>query len=169
MRLLATNQKPVNDRIEEYRRDWHSGPTQARPKARKARFYRRRPWLTASLLSLLAIFVAGWFHGAVPGLERQFVTQVNRTKTELEVSAGLRELRRYYLANGALPPAAEDYLRSALPANKKFPPGFDFWGTPYRVDNYWDGFGVRSAGPNRRFDDRDDIARSVEYRVLAPR
>lgn len=158
------------DRVEEYRRDWESGPTPPpKPRIPQRRFYRRRPWITATVSGLLVVAAVYWFRAWIPGLEPYLALQVNRTKTELEVSAAVRELRRYYLSNGALPPSSEEYLKTSLPANKAYPPGHDFWGTPYKVEKYWDGFGVRSAGPNRRFEDRDDIFRFLEYRALAPR
>jgi hypothetical protein len=157
------------DRVEEYRRDWESGPTrQTRPRS-PLKFYRRKPWLSACVAGGALLATIYWFRASIPGLEPYLTRQVDCFKTELEVSAGLAELRRYYLANAALPPSPEDYLKSSLMANKAYPAGHDFWGTPYRVDKYWDGFGVRSAGPNRRFDDQDDIFRSVLYKALVPR
>ena len=157
----------MNDRIEEYRRDWQSGPVAPVRSARPLRFRRRRSWLLGLLVLGSGLSVFG-YHSWRPWLERAARDEVNRMKTGLELAAGMRLLRQHYLAHGSLPTVPEDLLRASLSSNKPYPPGCDFWGTPYRVDRYFDGFGVRSAGPNRRLDDRDDLVRAVRYSSLVP-
>ncbi len=48
----------------------------------------------------------------------------------------------------------------------------DFWRTPYRIEtNQTNGLSIRSAGPNRRFGDSDDLEQSliVDGPGLVPR
>lgn len=157
----------MNDRIEEYRMDWHSGPARLVRRAKTLRFRPKRPWLSLILILLVGTAVVYWKRWE-PVAAAAIDDEVNRTKTGLEIAAALRSLRQYYLSHGSLPQQPEQYLKSSLRPNKAYSPGCDFWGTPYRVDRYFDGFGVRSAGPNRRFEDRDDLVQAVTYASLAP-
>ena len=89
-------------------------------------------------------------------------------KTELELSAQLRLLRQYYMSNGDLPPDPIAYLKPYLKDNKPYPIGCDFWGHAYRVEKYWDSIGVRSAGPNGKMEDADDLVAAVKLKELTP-
>ncbi len=95
-------------------------------------------------------------------LEREARDEMNAMKTRLELSAQMRLLQQYYLSNGNPPQNPSLYLRPYLKDNKPFPKGCDFWGHPYRVDSYWNFLGVRSAGPNGKMDDRDDLVMGMD-------
>jgi hypothetical protein len=162
----------VIDRIEEYRRDWVSGPA---PKKRKGKPFRvSRPLKIGAVFVLsLSVAVAGALastqHLWRPQVERFLQNEVCKTKTQLEMSAQLRLLRQHYLSNGSLPPHPVRYLEPYLKDNKAYPRGCDFWGHPYRIEQYWDYFGVRSAGPNGCMDDHDDLLMVVKYKDLSDR
>lgn len=92
-----------------------------------------------------------------------------RVKTELEMSALLRLLRQYYLSNAALPKDPLGYLKPFMQDNKPYPRGCDFWGHAYRVDSDLDGFAIRSAGPNGKMDDRDDLVAGLKIKDITNR
>lgn len=120
-----------------------------------------------SLLILLALIAVFWVKTWRDRLDKLANDEFCTMKTRLELSAQLRLLRQYYLSNGALPPHPEEYLRPYLKDNKRFPRGCDFWGSPYRVEQFFDYFGVRSAGPNGRWNDADDLLAAVKIKELA--
>lgn len=153
------------DRIEEYRRDWVAGPT---PKLRRRKFRLRRQWKVGVLLvgGLLLAAASGFL--AVKEwrrrVERRLNDEVNAVKTDLEISSMVRLLRQYYLSNAALPPSPENYLKPFLKSNKPYPVGNDFWGRPYKVEHDFEGFAVRSAGPDGIYGNRDDRSQGLKYR-----
>lgn len=157
----------VNDRIEEYRRDWQAGP--GGPKKRKlpkaARPVKIAGFVLLALCGLLVGFSKALGHWR-DRLEKATQNELCRVKTSLEMSAQLRLLRQYYLSNGALPPDPMGYLMPFLKDNKPFPKGNDFWGHPYRVESYVEQFGVRSAGPNGILEDRDDLVALIKVKDL---
>ena len=158
----------VNDRIEEYRRDWQAGP--GGPKKKRKLPKAARPVKIASFVLLALCCLLVGFSKVVDHwrarLEKAAHNEMCRMKTSLELSAQLRLLRQYYLSNGALPPDPRGYLMPFLKDNKKFPRGCDFWGHPYRVDSYVEQFDVRSAGPNGIMDDRDDLVALIKVKDL---
>lgn len=155
------------DRIEEYRRDWIAGPYR-RIKRRTLKLKKPLRWGGLMLLVLLGLGVSFFsvLNQYRHRLERATYDQVCRIKTELELSAQLRLLRQYYLSNGGLPQDPMGYLKPFLKDNKPFPKGCDFWGRPYRVEQYWDYFGIRSAGPNGKMEDADDLLASAKLKDL---
>ncbi|MBT9586902.1 hypothetical protein IV102_26410 [bacterium] len=157
------------DRIEEYRRDWVSGPA-PKKRARKP-FKASRPVKIGGILLLALVAAVTSGQAALQRwqkrLEKTTNDEVCKMKTELELSAQLRLLRQYYLSNGSLPQDPIRYLEPYLKDNKPYPKGCDFWGHPYRVDQYWDYFGVRSAGPNGKWEDRDDLLASVRFKDIS--
>ncbi|MFN8613593.1 MAG: hypothetical protein U0931_39010 [Vulcanimicrobiota bacterium] len=158
----------VNDRIEEYRRDWQAGP--GGPSVKKPGARPARPVQLATVLMLVAcsLLVGGdklvemWRKRLV----RQTQNQTNRIKTELEMSAHLRLLRQYYLSNGSLPPDPMGYLLPYFKDNKPYPRGCDFWGHYYRVDSDLEQFGIRSAGLDGKMDTRDDLYAGIKLKEL---
>jgi hypothetical protein len=160
----------VNDRIEEYRRDWQAGP--GGPSVKKRRLPRpsRRIKLTGlvmlfgcALLISSSQLVELWRHR----LARKTQDEMNRVKTELEMSAHLRLLRQYYQSNDALPQDPLGYLKPFFKDNKPYPHGCDFWGHYYRVDSDVDQFGIRSAGPDGWMDTRDDLYAGLKIKELS--
>lgn len=157
----------VNDRIEEYRRDWVgvSGPTKKRRIPKPARPVQMASFIMLALCSFLVganKLVDRWRHQVQNATQRE----INRVKTQLEMSAQLRILRQYYLSNAALPKDPLGYLKGFMKDNKPYPRGYDFWGHEYRVDSDTDGFGIRSAGPNGKMDDRDDLVAAVKIKEI---
>lgn len=151
------------DRIEEYRRDWVSGPVPPPRKLRKI----KRP-MKAGGLSLILLVIAVFSFGEIFGQAFQaartaLVNDIKTTYTGLEIASCTRLLRQYYSSNQRLPPRPEDYLKGFLRKNKPYSVGNDFWGQAYRVEQYADGFIVRSAGPNGRYGDRDDVVQTTLY------
>lgn len=155
------------DRIEEYRRDWIAGPYR-RIKRRTLKLRKRWRWGGLALVVLAGLGVS--FYSVLNQyrhrLEKATNNEVCRMKTELELSALLRLLRQYYLSNGGLPQDPIGYLKPFLKDNKPYPRGCDFWGHPYKVEQYWDYFGIRSAGPNGKMDDGDDLLASAKLKDL---
>ncbi|MBS2040560.1 hypothetical protein JST97_36575 [bacterium] len=158
----------VNDRIEEYRRDWQAGP--GGPAVKKPAPRAARPVHLATFLMLAAcsLLVGGdklldlWRRRLI----HQTQNQANRIKTELEMSTHLRLLRQYYLSNAALPPDPMGYLIPFFKDNKPYPKGCDFWGHYYRVDSDPDQFGIRSAGVDGKMDTADDLYAGVKLKEL---
>ncbi len=161
----------VNDRIEEYRRDWDaasSGPVKKRRIPKPA-----RPVQMASLglLAVCSLLVGAnkLLNHYRQKMQNAAQREVNRVKTELEMSAQLRLLRQYYLSNAALPKDPMGYLKPFLKDNKPFPRGCDFWGHEYRVDSDPDGFAMRSAGPDGKMETRDDLVAGVKIKEISNR
>ena len=158
----------VNERIEEYRRDWSAGPDHPKKKrklpkpARPVQIGSLVLLATCSLLVGASRLVGHWR----AKIKKATQNELCRVKTSLELSVQVRLLRQYYLSNGALPPDPVGYLRPFLKDNKTYPRGNDFWGHPYRVDQDPDYFGVRSAGPNGKMDDRDDLSAGIKIKDL---
>lgn len=161
----------LNDRIEEYRRDWDAasaGPVKKRRIPKPARPVQMASFVLLAMCSLLVganKLVDHWRRQLQNATQRE----ICRVKTELEMSAQLRLLRQYYLSNAALPKDPMGYLRPFLKDNKPFPRGCDFWGHQYRVDSDPDGFAIRSAGPNGKMDDRDDLVAGVKIKEITNR
>lgn len=164
----ATSLVNVNDRIEEYRRDWDAADAGPRKKKRIPKAARPVQMASFAMLAVCSFLVGS--HKLVDHWRRQMQNatqrEINRVKTQLEMSMQLRLLRQYYLANGALPKDPMGYLKPFMKDNKPYPRGSDFWGHPYRVDSDHDAFGVRSAGPNGKMDDRDDLLASVKVKAI---
>lgn len=153
------------DRIEEYRRDWVSGPVPTPKRARPLKV--RKRWKKRYFLPLL--FALGyclqpWWPIWVGATKKYFRDEANSTKSALEIAAMSRLLRQFYLTHGRMPERPEEYLKEFLKENKPFPRGRDFWGRPYRVEHDFQGFVIRSAGANGRYGDHDDIFQAHLYR-----
>lgn len=154
------------DRIEEYRRDWVSGPVPPPRKIQKI----KRPLKAGGISLVLAVMVLlplGEFLGrACWAIRQAVVNDIKTTYTALEIANCTRLLRQYYSSNQRLPPQPENYLKGFLRKNKPYQVGNDFWGRAYRVEQYTDGFIVRSAGPGGSYGDRDDVTQTVLYHNL---
>lgn len=153
------------DRIEEYRRDWVAGPV---PKPKKIRI--RFPHLRWKIWRWVSLALALFSGVALATLHRPFKlwidNQVLQMKTGLEMTMMMRELRRYYLTHASLPPSPEGFLRDRPSKANPNPPGYDYWGRPYRFEHDWQGFWLRSAGANGLAGDGDDLVQTVWYRDL---
>jgi hypothetical protein len=155
----------LNDRIEEYRQDWHAGPV--RPRRRRSTLLRpqtRGDWVAflALLFTLGGTATLVWrYHGA---MGRWVDARIRTTKTELEMSSIQRLLKQYYLSHGSLPERPLDYLKPFFRPNKAYPPGCDFWGRAYRIESFGDGYVLRSCGADGIPQNDDDLVRSVKYK-----
>ena len=159
----ARNFAPVNDRIEEYRRDWIAGPAPQRPK----RVWQRKKVRLGAAASLITVGLLLWGGGYLLHWKRlatqKFDAYWKGTQTQLEMNALCRELRRYRSVHETLPERPIEFIKTALQKNKISQPGCDFWGTPYRFTQDWQGFQLHSAGPNRIHEDSDDLQVDVRY------
>lgn len=156
----------MNDRIEEYRCDWVAGPA---PRVRKpiTHVIADNPGYSSLVLFLVGLCVATLVYigfGRHASWEKQIDRLVKATETKMEMATSVRLLNQYRRANNALPANPTEYLAGNLKNNKPYPRGYDFWGTPYRVDLLDDGYALRSAGPDKKFNDADDLVFEVKSR-----
>ena len=91
-------------------------------------------------------------------------------RARLQMEQWARAAEAYHEAHGALPAGDSDAVLETLRADpasrqafsdlgpaERGGPLVDSWGTPWRVVD-GSGIEVRSAGPNRRFGDEDDLS-----------
>ena len=95
--------------------------------------------------------------------ERKMDNKVRSAETDLEMAVVARLLRQFHSANNALPSDPIDYAAANMKKNKPYPPGCDFWGQRYLLDREVGGFTIRSAGPNCRYFDGDDLQYRCTY------
>lgn len=151
------------DRIEEYRRDWISGPVRSPRKLRKIKRPLKAGGLSLVLLVMVLLPLSEVARTTFADLKKAILDDIKTTYTGLEMASCTRLLCQYYLSNQKLPPQPEEYLKGFLRKNKPYSIGNDFWGHPYRVEQSAEGFVLRSAGPNGRYGDPDDLINSTRY------
>jgi len=140
MRTFQTVRSSMIDRIEEYRRDWVSGPVRPPRKLPTIKKPLKAGGLSLVLLVMVLLPLSEIARTSFADLKKAIVDDIKTTYTGLEMASCTRLLRQYYLSNQKLPPRPEDYLKGFLRKNKPYSVGNDFWGHPYRVEQYVGGW-----------------------------
>lgn len=117
-----------------------------------------RPLRTGLFVTLILLCVGGWyFQHRRDRVVKALLNQTRATETQIELAVIARVTRDFRIGEGRYPQDFQAFLRRSLRPNKPFPVGTDFWGRPYRLELEPDGFVVRSAGADGRYQTRDDL------------
>jgi hypothetical protein len=150
----------MSDRIEEYRRDWCAdGESYPEARGRAKVSTHRTPGESIGKAFFFALCVSV-IYGLVTNrneLSRWIDNQVNRLKTQTEMSAVSRLLQQHHRVTGTVPADFKEYLNGNMKKTKPSGASTDFWGTGYLISSADKTLTIISAGQDRKFGTRDDL------------